>query len=483
MLRLNEQDRRFFELVARATYANPFGHERAELDGEIADTRADDPKVMARLSVRLADRLSALAAQGRGELSKYSDDDRERLRAALSFHAFHRFLSEIDLHIANEERSKTPTRVPYAASLFRELEKHGIRGAEAVRLLELFYQIRRAHCFIRERLVGLGSSMRRVREQLWNAVFTRDIRRYERHLWNRMEDFSLLILGETGTGKGQAALAVGASGFIAFDEKKNAFARCFTDSLISLNLSAFPETLIESELFGHKKGAFTGAIDNHEGALARVPAHGAILLDEIGEVKEALQIKLLRVLSERTFSEVGGYAEQRFKGRVMAATHRPLDVLRADGRMRQDFFYRLCASTVFLPPLHVRLAEEPAELAALVTHITSRVLGEAAEAVSQEIAHVVRRDLGSHSFPGNVRELEQCVRRALLTGSCAPSEIFTPTGSASGLAEEISRGQLSAEQLLTKYCAMLYDRSKSYVEVARVTGLDRRTVKKYADAG
>lgn len=484
MLRLSEPDRRFFDLVARAAYANPFGNERATLDGQIADTRADDPKVMARLSARLAERLSALRAQERGELSKYSDDDRERLRAAVSFQAFHRFLADIDQHIAAEERSKGPQRVPYAGPMFRELDNHGVRGAEAVRLLELFYQIRRAHCFIRERLVGLGDSMRRVREELWNAVFTRDIRRYERHLWNRMEDFSLLILGETGTGKGQAALAVGASGFIAFDEKKGTFSRCFSDSLVSLNLSAFPETLIESELFGHKKGSFTGAVDHHEGALARVPDHGSIFLDEIGEVKEALQIKLLRVLSERTYSEVGGHSELRFGGRVMAATHRPLDMLRAEGRMRQDFFYRLCASTVALPPLRVRLAEEPSELDVLVAHITTRVIGEPTASVAEETAGIIRRDLNAHSFPGNVRELEQCVRRVLLTGSCARevASIRTP-GTTHALLEEVTRGELSAEGLLAKYCAMLYARSSSYVDVARVTGLDRRTVKKYADAG
>jgi hypothetical protein len=483
MLRLSESDRRFFGLVARAAYANPFGNERATLDGEIADTHADDPKVMARLLARLTERLNALRTEGRADQTKYSEEDRERLRAAVLFQEFHRFLPDIDQHILGEERSQGPQRVPYAAPLFRELEPYGIRAAGAVRMLELFYQIRRAHCFIRERLVGLGTSMRRVREELWNAVFTRDIRRYERYLWNRMEDFSLLILGETGTGKGQAAMAVGASGFIAFDEKKGAFTRCFADSLVSLNLSAFPETLIESELFGHRKGAFTGAVDHHAGALARVPPHGTIFLDEIGEVKEALQIKLLRVLSERTYSEVGGHTEHRFGGRVMAATHRSIDALRSEGRLRHDFFYRLCASTVALPPLRVRLAEEPAELDVLVAHIVARVLGEPAAALAEEITQVIRRDLASHLFAGNVRELEQAVRRVLLTGSCAPTATLAETlASAHALTADVERGEISAEHLLMKYCAMLYSRSNSYVEVARITGLDRRTAKKYAEA-
>src|SRR5213078_1832008 len=133
------------------------------------------------------------------------------------------------------------------------------------------------------------------------------------------------------------------------------FAESFTRTFISLNLSQFPEALIESELFGHKKGAFTGAIEAHEGVFARCSPHGAIFLDELGEVSIPTQIKLLQVLQERTFSPVGSREKLRFCGRVIAATNSELDELRRQKVFRDDFYYRLCSDILTVPSLRQRI--------------------------------------------------------------------------------------------------------------------------------
>jgi transcriptional regulator with GAF, ATPase, and Fis domain len=229
--------------------------------------------------------------------------------------------------------------------------------------------------------------------------------------------------------------------------------------------------LIEAELFGHRRGAFTGAIDDREGAFARVPAHGTLFLDEIGEVSPAVQVKLLRVLQERAFVPVGAREELHFTGRVVAATHRSLAELRTAGRMRDDFYYRIATHTIAVPSLRQRLREDADELPRLVDHICAQI-GVPAD----DVREVIQRELPGHLFPGNVRELEQCVRRVLLTGHCAPDVVLTDEP------PELARGELTAEELVRAYCERLYARCGSYVQVAQVTGLDRRTVRRYLTA-
>jgi transcriptional regulator with GAF, ATPase, and Fis domain len=324
--------------------------------------------------------------------------------------------------------------------------------------------------------------MREVRRKLWNNVFTQDIEFYNAYLWDRMEDFSTLILGDTGTGKGTAAAAIGRSGFIPFDEKQESFAESFTESFIFLNLSQFPENLIESELFGHKKGAFTGAVDDYEGLFDRCSRHGAILLDEIGEVSIPVQIKLLQVLQERVFSPVGSHDEHRFQGRVIAATNRSLEELRGQGRMRDDFFYRLCSDIITVPPLRQRIQEDPGELDDLLAHTVHRLLGRSSPDLSRMVRLVIDQHLGAdYAWPGNVRELEQCVRQVLLNqvylgdqGSIAPDLN-------SRLIKGIQNGSIEAQSLLAGYCALLYRRHGTYEAVARRANLDRRTVKRHVD--
>jgi len=472
---LTPAEREFLGLVGRAALENPFGRVRAELDRFLAATEGPDvlPRLLARLSVRLE------AIDQRLEGADFAEEsDRSLYEYGVLFEVFHTFSADFDAHIrAQVEAGAGPVAVPFATALLAWLTARSIPPARAVRFLALFFQLHRAYYFIAEGLSGQSQSMQGLREALWNNIFTRDLGRYDQLLWARMEDFSTILLGETGTGKGAAAAAIGRSGHIPWDERRARFAVSFTEAFVAINLSQFPESLIESELFGHRKGAFTGAVENHDGLFARCSVHGAIFLDEIGEVSIPIQIKLLRVLQERSFTPVGSHAAQRFAGRVIAATHRPLDALRAQGRFRDDFYYRLCADIIEVPTLRTRLAEDAGDLDALIAVLTARTLGQPSAEVAADVRAAIQRDLGpQHPWSGNVRELEQCVRRVLLTGRCTVGPGAPP---AAPVEAALSAGAVSATQLLDLYCAQLFQQHGTYEKVSRITGLDRRTVKKH----
>jgi len=480
---LTSADREFFTKVARAAFTNPFSPTRLELDRQIAGAppALSRDELVERVVARVGERLAALPGERKADLRLYRGEDRDILRIVFLFDVFHRCRNGFDAFIQRQiEAGDTPCHISFAPDIFALLTGYGFGAEESRRYFAIFYQIRRAFYFIESSLTGLSPAMHTLRFQLWNNVFTSDIGCYENHLWNRMEDFSTLLLGETGTGKGAAASAIGRSGFIPFDEKKGCFTESFTRNFISINLSQYPESLLESELFGHKKGAFTGAIENHAGIFSRCTPHGSIFLDEIGDVSIPVQIKLLQILQERTFSPVGSHDRLRFHGRVIAATNRPLGELRLQGVFRDDFYYRLCSDIITVPPLCQRLQEEPGELEVLVAGILRRIIGaEGASMVGQVCGTLAREPGPDYPWPGNVRELEQAVRRIILTQHYR--------GEAKGPAPELCRelltefeeGVLDAQTLLARYCQLLHKRHGTYEEVARRTGLDRRTVKKY----
>ena len=476
-------DWEFFEQVARAAFANPFGERRDELDTLIGGVQSGTPpaRVLEAVVAKVEERVAAL---GRGAtLAAFAGERRDVMRAVFLFASFHRFAAPFDRLIERQrEGGDTPCRVPFSREVLGELAGFGFPDEEALRVLAVFYQLRRAFFFIRNGLVGSSASMRVLREHLWDCVFTHDIRWFETRLWNRMEDFSVLLLGETGTGKGAAAAAIGRSGFIPFDPARNCFSASFTRNFVAMNLSQYSEGVLESELFGHRKGAFTGAVESHEGLFSRCAPHGVIFLDEIGDVSVPVQIKLLQVLQERVFFPVGSHEARRFSGRVVAATNRPLDQFLREGRFREDLYYRLCSDVVTLPPLRQRLREDGGELTLLLESILRRIAGEGTfPREVQLVARVLERDLGpDYPWPGNVRELEQAVKRIVITGHYRGMERETRGKDDHGhLLARMEEGALSAEELLARYCAMLHERFGSYEEVARRTRLDRRTVKKH----
>jgi len=480
---LRSEERDFFTLVSRAAFANPFSEERSEIDLQISGmyTSASDEELIQKVLHEVTIRISQLEQDDMADINCYSGEDRNMIEKVFLFILFYRFKDQFDQLIAAQiEAGDAPVKIPFYNEAFMEGSKRGFNEDLFRRYFSLGFQIRRAYFFIDRSMIGNSACMKALRASLWNNIFTHNIELYNRYLLNRMEDFSTLLLGETGTGKGTAALAIGRSGFIPLDRRRKSFEESFTRSFISINLSQFPETLIESALFGHKKGAFTGAIDDYQGVFERCSPYGAILLDEIGEVSKPIQIKLLQVLQERVFNPVGSQKKSRFNGRVIAATNRPVKEIRDKGLFRDDFYYRLSSDVIVIPPLRQRISEDPHELDVLLEKTIEWLIGKPSPELCKLAYDVIEKQLGqNYSWPGNVRELEQCVRRIMLKGMYTGEKGSDELDLCRYLVGGLEQGDIDAFRLISGYCYLLYQRHRTFEEVARRTGLDRRTVKKY----
>ncbi|HMC12510.1 MAG TPA: sigma 54-interacting transcriptional regulator, partial [Pirellulaceae bacterium] len=216
------------------------------------------------------------------------------------------------------------------------------------------------------------------------------------------------------------------------------------------------------------------------GWLEVCPPRGAIFLDEIGELDPVIQVKLLRVLQTRTFQRLGETSDRNFHGKIIAATNRDLAERIQGGAFREDFYYRLCSDIVRTPSLREQLADCPADLTNLVSFLCTRIAGESGDEIAADVLKWITANLpADYPWPGNIRELEQCVRSVLIRGDYQPQRTTTSISgnSQDDLATLIAQGSLTAEDLLCRYCALLYTRSGSYEEAARKLGLDRRTVR------
>ena len=206
---------------------------------------------------------------------------------------------------------------------------------------------------------------------------------------------TILLTGESGTGKGLVAQA------IHFNSLRR------DKPMVSLNCGALPENLLESELFGHMRGSFTGADANKKGLL-EVAERGTVFLDEIGEMSAVMQVKLLRVLQERKFRRVGGLEELQADIRVIAATNQDLAKAIAEGRFREDLYYRINVIPISLPPLRERREDIPL----IAEHFMAKY-GEQMEKEITGISHEAMDLLVHHDWPGNIRELENVMERAV----------------------------------------------------------------------
>jgi two-component system response regulator PilR (NtrC family) len=206
---------------------------------------------------------------------------------------------------------------------------------------------------------------------------------------------TILLTGESGTGKGLVAQAIH---FHSLRREK---------PMVSLNCGALPEALLESELFGHMRGSFTSADSNKKGLL-EVAERGTIFLDEIGEMSAVMQVKLLRVLQERRFRRVGGLEEVQADIRVIAATNQDLTRLVTEGRFREDLFYRINVIPIALPPLRDRREDIPL----IADHFLTKYAEQMGKHISG-ISHPAMQWLVQYNWPGNIRELENVIERAV----------------------------------------------------------------------
>ena len=258
--------------------------------------------------------------------------------------------------------------------------RRALRLADVVRDNErLRSELEGRHSF--DTLIGNSPSFRRVIEQVTEVCETRA---------------TVMLNGESGTGKELVARA------IHFNSPRRG--RPF----IAVNCAAIPETLLESELFGHVKGAFTGAVANRVGRFAAAEG-GTLFLDEIGDMPLAIQAKLLRVVQERSFEPVGASRSQTADVRLIAATHKDMREAVAEGRFREDLFYRLNVFPIRLPALR----ERPEDIPLLAAHFLSS-LSEAVGKLVSGFSPAALTAMSGHSWPGNIRELHNCIERALI---------------------------------------------------------------------
>lgn len=483
-LSLTSSDRQFIANVLGVMHANPFSDQRIDADHKLIDFGPNETYTQRyeKINQAITQGVNRFLDAGKDTIHKFEGQDRDLIESLFLYHAYNQVFLKFDELIEQQLKEGDRTcSVPFARESLGQMERFGFAPGEALHFFALFYQLRRAYYFIMHSIVGRSLCMKTLRENLWNNVITSDIVLYARHLTRRMEDYSTLLLGGTGSGKGISARAIGQSAYIPFDPVKGCFTESFTRAFVYMNLSSFPEQLIESELFGHRKGSFTGAVADYEGALSRCSSHGAILLDEIGDVPTPVQIKLLHVLEDREYSPVGSHEKKRFPGRIIGATNRPLGELRASKAFRDDFYYRLCSDIIEVPTLHQRIQEDPLELDDLVRHMVGRIVGERSDEVAAMVLDGIRKHVPrEYAWPGNVRELEQCIRRIILKRRYETDQgQAAPRDNEERLVAGIRDGALDAQQLLSRYCRLLYERYGSYEAVAKKTALDRRTVKRY----
>lgn len=500
---LDSEARRFLTNVSKLLYANPFlpgilkleqevlGPEAVD-EGPIWSMTVSDPERVRRNTWRIVERLEPILKRSRKLLASgvsARETDLVLYEDGLLFWLYYRYYQQLlaaTVPKAENDKSRWLFYRDFCQDWNNFFQIPGVNvptGHEPGHTFACYYQVLRAFHNIFEQIVGSSQPAARLRADVWQSIFTHDIRRYRRTLYARMGEFATLITGPSGTGKELVARSIALSRYVAFDSSRLTFEHDLAGLFFPINIAALPATLIESELFGHKRGSFTGAVQDKRGWLDECPRTGAVFLDEIGELAPEIQVKLLRVIETRTFQAIGESSAQshRFQGKLIAATNRNLAHAIRKNHFREDFYYRLCSDQIRTPSLREQIDESPGVLHDLILFMSRRIAGDEAETLAQETEQWVASNLDPHyQWPGNYREVEQCVRNILIRKEYQISRL-APRLTKHDVFDEARTGKLTASELLSRYCTLVYSQTGSYEETARRLEIDRRTVKAKVD--
>jgi hypothetical protein len=383
-------------------------------------------------------------------------------------------------------------------ALFEQPRLAGVVVPEPAHLLAIFYQARRACWFIATQIAGRSDAARRSRATIWRAIFGSDVRIYAGHLHRCVDEFPVLITGETGTGKDLAAKCLGWSRYIPFDPAARRFAAKYAEDFHVRSLVEVPADLLESTLFGHKKGSFTGAHEDRAGCLGLARANGMLFLDEIGEIPLPVQAKLLRPFQNREYVPLGETRPRSIHGRLVFATHRNLEAMIERGEFRADLYERMNGFRIHMPSLR-EMRPDGGLLDYIDLYVGAKIDDPALRGIhALRVMRTIQDERADYEWPRNQRELKNYTERLLHGGAPVemPAERPLPTHAAAGdtppeslgvpssniLGWRAKTGQLDHVALLKTYVTYIFvytGLNKS--ETARLTGFDRRALSKWID--
>ncbi len=498
----SEKDKIIIENISKLSKANPFLYERIELEKAILGNKykkigdlwsihslekgyLENLNKIQKISAELATKYkNKLEEKGSLELTI---EDISLYEELVSYHLFEKYRENFQ-KLIYDDKSYGEKYLFYNEFLddfqffFKLNNSKFYQHTKPEEIFALYHQIHRGFYYIFDFIVGSSNAVAELRASVWESIFTHDIYRYKSCLFKDMRNITTLITGPSGTGKELVARAISFSQYIDFDSKKYIFKENYREQFSPLHLSAMSANLIESELFGHKKGAYTGALTDRKGWFELSSKYGTVFLDEIGEIDESIQVKLLRLTQNRSFQPLGSTHSVEFKGKIIAATNRDLSDEINKGSFRKDLYYRFCSDIIITPSLSEQIAGSEKELKRLVEYLANKIIGseESAE-LAKETVSWIKKEIGlNYEWPGNIRELEQCIRNIMIRGKYYPANIAN-LSKLDSFVKNIKDFSLTADDLVTGYCQLVHEQTRNYSKTARKVDLDRRTVKAKVD--